>query len=196
MGDIMYTIMKDIKYELTIKNSKFICLLYRIENKVDIQDKLTIVKESYKDATHYCYGYIIDDEKKSSDDGEPSKTAGMPILNVLENNEINNVLAVVVRYFGGIKLGASGLIRAYSKSVSNALKSGRIIKLIDGYKIIVTLNYNEIKQIDYLLKEVKIKNKVFDKQIKYEIDIPDYFKDILDNNQINYEIIKKIKIEK
>lgn len=192
----MYTIMEDIEYELIIKNSKFICLLYRIENKVDIQDKLLSVKQIYKDATHYCYGYIIDDEKKCSDDGEPSKTAGMPILNVLENNKIENVLAVVVRYFGGIKLGASGLIRAYSKCVSNALKSEKVIELIDGYKIIITLDYNEINQIDYLLKEVKIKNRIFDKQIKYEVDIPNYFKEVLDNNRINYEIIKKIKIEK
>ena len=104
----MYTISNNSKYELIIKNSKFITLLYKINNEDIVKKILNNVKEIYPDATHYCYAYIIDNQKKSSDDGEPSKTAGLPILKVLENNQLNHILAIVVRYFGGIKLGANG----------------------------------------------------------------------------------------
>lgn len=142
----MYTISNNSKYELIIKNSKFITLLYKINNEDIVKKILNNVKEIYPDATHYCYAYIIDNQKKSSDDGEPSKTAGLPILKVLENNQLNHILAIVVRYFGGIKLGANGLIRAYSKCTSNALKENTIKELIQGYNINITFSYQDIKK--------------------------------------------------
>ena len=192
----MYTISNNCKYELIIKNSKFITLLYKINNEDIVKDILTNVKEIYPDATHYCYAYIIDNQKKSSDDGEPSKTAGLPILKVLENNQLNYILAIVVRYFGGIKLGANGLIRAYSKCTSNALKENTIKELIQGYNINITFSYQNLKKIDYLLKDILVNNKTFDNSITYNLDIPTTFLNIIINNNIPYQIIKDIYIEK
>lgn len=192
----MYTISNNSKYELIIKNSKFITLLYKINNEDIVKKILNNVKEIYPDATHYCYAYIIDNQKKSSDDGEPSKTAGLPILKVLENNQLNYILAIVVRYFGGIKLGANGLIRAYSKCTSNALKENTIKELIQGYNINITFSYQDIKKIDYLLKDIKINSKIFDNLITYNLDIPINFINTIINNNISYQIIKDIYIEK
>lgn len=192
----MYTISNNSKYELIIKNSKFITLLYKINNEDIVKKILNNVKEIYPDATHYCYAYIIDNQKKSSDDGEPSKTAGLPILKVLENNQLNHILAIVVRYFGGIKLGANGLIRAYSKCTSNALKENTIKELIQGYNINITFHYQNLKKIDYLLKDIKINSKTFDNSITYNLDIPTTFLNIIINNNIPYQIIKDIYIEK
>lgn len=192
----MYTISNNSKYELIIKNSKFITLLYKINNEDIIKDILNNVKEIYPDATHYCYAYIIGNQKKSSDDGEPSKTAGIPIIKVLENNQLNHILAIVVRYFGGIKLGANGLIRAYSKCTSNALKENTIKELIQGYNINITFPYQDLKKIDYLLKDIKINSKTFDNSIIYNLDIPTTFLNTIINNNIPYQIIKDIYIEK
>ncbi len=192
----MYTISNNSKYELIIKNSKFITLLYKINNEDIVKKILNNVKEIYPDATHYCYAYIIDNQKKSSDDGEPSKTAGLPILKVLENNQLNHILAIVVRYFGGIKLGANGLIRAYSKCTSNALKENTIKELVQGYNINITFHYQDIKKIDYLLKDILVNNKTFDNLITYNLDIPINFLNTIINNNISYQIIKDIYIEK
>ena len=192
----MYTISNNHKYELLIKNSKFITILYKVNNINDINNILISIKDEYPDATHYCYGYIIDNIKKSSDDGEPSGTAGIPILKVLEANNLTNVLAIVIRYFGGIKLGANGLIRAYTKSTSNAIKEVSLKELIDGTNIDITFDYNKTKEIDYLLKDIKINNKIFGNQVTYNIDIDNNFLDIIKNNNIEYKIIKKIKLEK
>ena len=153
----MHTIKNNTHNEIIIKNSRFICYLYKIKNINDIN---TILNE-LKDATHHCYAYIIDNIKKSSDDGEPGGTAGIPILKVLENNNLNNILAVVIRYFGGIKLGAGGLVRAYTKSVTNTLEQDNIVSLEEGYNIDIEFNYNQIKEIDYLLKDITINNKIF-----------------------------------
>ena len=97
-----------------------------VDNIEDINNILNNIKNEYKDATHYCYAYIIDNTKRFNDDGEPGGTAGMPILNVIEQNNLNHVLIVVVRYFGGIKLGAGGLVRAYSKISYECIKQDKL----------------------------------------------------------------------
>ena len=115
----MYSI-KEKEVTLTeINKSKFYGIIIPINNIEEIPNILNNIKNEYKDATHYCYAYILDNIKRFNDDGEPGGTAGMPILNVLENNNLNHLLAVVVRYFGGIKLGAGGLVRAYTNSITN-----------------------------------------------------------------------------
>lgn len=192
----MQTIKNNIHNEIIIKNSRFICYLYKIKSIDDTTKLLTNIKQIEKDATHYCYAYILDNIKKSSDDGEPSGTAGFPILNVLENNNLNNILAIVVRYFGGIKLGAGGLVRAYTKSTTNTLSKDNIIELTKGYNLNIEFNYNQVKEIDYLLKDITINNKEFNNTIKYNIDIPISFLETIKINNINYNIIKEINIEK
>lgn len=192
----MYTIEKKYTYELIIKNSKFITLLYKINDIKDVEKYINETKNNYPDATHYCYAYIIDNLKKSSDDGEPSGTAGIPILKVLESNNMSNILVIIVRYFGGIKLGANGLIRAYTKCTANAIKEVNLLTLIDGINIDITFDYSRVKEIDYLLKDITINNKIFDKEITYNVNIEKSFLEKIKNNNIEFNIIKSIKIEK
>lgn len=191
----MKTIKDNINSEIIIKNSRFICYLYKIKDINDINIYLNNIKKEHKDATHHCYAYILDDIKKSSDDGEPGGTAGIPILKVLENNNLNNILTIVVRYFGGIKLGAGGLVRAYTKSVTNAISNDNLVNLVKGYNIDIEFDYNQIKEIDYLLKEITINNKTFDTIIKYNINIQSNFLETIKSNKIKYTIIKEIYLE-
>lgn len=192
----MQTIKNNTNKEIIIKNSRFICYLYKINTLNDISSILQDLKNTHKDATHHCYAYILNNSKKSSDDGEPGGTAGIPILKVLENNNLTNILAVVIRYFGGIKLGAGGLVRAYTKSITNTLDKSNIVSLINGYNLDIEFNYNQVKEIDHLLKDIKINHKIFDSNIKYNIDIPSNFLNTLKQNNINYTNIKDINIEK
>lgn len=192
----MYTIKNNSIKEIIIKNSKFITLLYKVYSLEDIKNTLVNVKTLYPNATHYCYAYILNNEKKSSDDGEPSGTAGAPILNILESNNLNYILAVVIRYFGGIKLGSSGLIRAYSRSVKEAIKENILTKLIEGINVNITFSWSNIKQIDYLLKDQLINKKEYLDNITYNISIPINILNTLKNYLISYEIIKNINIEK
>ena len=138
----MYVIDKDISNEIIIKNSKFITFLFKVETKSEIENKLELIKKTHPKATHYCYAYIIQNKEKASDNGEPSGTAGVPILNVLKKNNLSNILCVVIRYFGGIKLGAGGLVRAYSNSCSEAIKCTNIIKYVPILKIKIVINLN------------------------------------------------------
>ena len=192
----MYTIKENSKYELIVKNSRFITLLYKVSSWSDALDILDKVREKYPDATHYCYGFIADEVERCSDDGEPSGTAGMPILKVLKANNLNYILGIVIRYFGGIKLGAAGLIRAYSKGVANAIKENQLKELVKGINLEITFNWENLKQIDYLLKDVKINEKTFLDSIKYNIDIPDDLLEIIINKVNSYKIIRDIYIEK
>lgn len=192
----MYTIKENSKYELIVKNSRFITLLYKVSSWGDALDILDKVREEYPDATHYCYGFIADEVERCSDDGEPSGTAGMPILKVLKANNLNYILGIVIRYFGGIKLGAAGLIRAYSKGVANAIKENQLKELVKGINLNITFNWESLKQIDYLLRDVKINEKTFLDSIKYNIDIPDDLLEVIISKVNSYEIIKDIYIEK
>ena len=137
---------------IVIDKSKFITTLYPVETVEEINLILSTVRKKYYDATHNCYAYIIDNGniQKCSDDGEPSKTAGFPMLDALKKNNLTNVLAITTRYFGGIKLGAGGLIRAYSSSVSEALKGATFYtsKLLSIYEIIIPYS-DYSKNIDY-----------------------------------------------
>ena len=114
-----------LKNEFEIKKSRFITYLYDLENEEEIDKIINEIKDEHKKARHVVYVYKINNTAKINDDGEPKGTAGMPIFNVIEKNNLNNVLIVVVRYFGGIKLGAGGLFRAYSNSASEIIKNIR-----------------------------------------------------------------------
>ena len=109
-------------YKWIIKKSEFICTLIPCNDPNDIDTIIHQYQDKYHDATHNCIAYIVGNQKKANDNGEPSGTAGLPMLDVLEKNELTNIIAIVTRYFGGIKLGAGGLTRAYRQSVADALK--------------------------------------------------------------------------
>lgn len=191
----MNTIKNNIENTIIIKNSKFICCLYKINSIEEVNNYLDKVKTIYKDATHYCYAYIIDNYKKFSDDNEPGGTAGNPILQVLQKNNLNYILCIVIRYFGGIKLGAGGLVRAYSKSVSNALNNTTILSLYKGKEAIITFNYDKVNIVDKLIPTSNIIEKKFNQMIEYKVKILDEDINKLDNIA-NINIIKDVYIEK
>lgn len=189
----MNTIKGNSSYQYEIKKSKFITLLYPIHKVEEVDFYLKWVKNTYKEATHYCYAYKLDTIQRFSDDGEPGGTAGIPIMELLNKKEIEHVLCIVIRYFGGIKLGAGGLVRAYSKAVREAIESSQIIELIDGYLIRIEVGYEFQKQFDYSWKEDIIK-KEFGEQIIYYIEIEKEKIEELQN--YNYQILETRYIEK
>lgn len=184
----MKSIKNKVNNEIIINKSRFITHIIPINNIEEISKEIEKIKKIYKDATHYCFAYILNSKEKCSDDGEPSGTAGMPILNVLKNNNLNNILCIVIRYFGGIKLGSGGLIRAYSSSTSKALNKCIIGNITDGYKITLELDYNNVKKIDYILKE-KVITKEFKNKIKYTFDIQVEEFEIIKDNLLKYSSI-------
>ena len=190
----MYIIRNNIDDEQIIKNSRFITRLVKITKKDEVEDILNNVKKEYPKATHYCYAYIVNDYKKTSDDGEPGGTAGMPILNVLEKEDMTSVIAIVVRYFGGIKLGAGGLVRAYSSSVRDTLKKADKILLIEGVQIKITIPYDRQNELNYILKDSEIVDKTFTDKVTYIINCSKEMSEKL--HQYNPTIIKETYIEK
>lgn len=174
----MKTITNKEIYETTIKNSKFIGVIVPIESINDVKDNLIKIKEEYKNATHYCYAFKLINDKGFSDDREPNKTAGIPILNVIEGNNLVNVLVVVIRYFGGIKLGPGGLIRAYSNTTKEVINKSTIVDLINGFYVSIIFPYSLEKEINYILRNSIIKDKIYKEDCTYIIEVT---KDILDN---------------
>ena len=168
-GDLMRTLKNTIENEIEIKKSSFISIIKNIQSIEEFNAYIEELKTKYPKATHYCYGYICGNIEHFSDDGEPGGTAGAPILNVLKKENLNNICCVVIRYFGGIKLGAGGLVRAYTKSVTEALKRAEFIELEIGYKIRLTFQYSQEKQINYVLNNSKVLNKEFLENVVYTV---------------------------
>lgn len=190
----MRSIDKVYTNEIIIKNSKFITVLYPIKDLDDIKKYLADIKSLYPKADHYCYGYRYKNMEKASDDNEPSNTAGMPMLGVLQKEDVNNILAITVRYFGGVKLGAGGLVRAYTKGVKLALNKALLKELVKGYLIELIFSYNEQNKIDNLLKDMTILQKKFLEDVKYLVEVPKDKLQLLEN--YNYKIIKEVDIIK
>ena len=187
----MKIVKDEISNEIIIEKSRFITYLKRVDNIDMANDYLLQIKKKHYDATHHCSALIIDDIIRSNDNGEPSGTAGVPILDVLKKNNINKTICIVVRYFGGIKLGAGGLVRAYSTSCSEALKLATFTTLKEFKRYELIIDYPTYNNIIYLLKNKIISNE-FTHNITLKIDIDDdkileKIKDIsLGNAIINY----------
>lgn len=174
----MKSIINEETFEITIKNSKFIGVIKHVESKDDIRNILKDLKDKYNNATHYCYAFTLINDKGFSDDGEPNKTAGVPILKVIESEDLVNVLVVVIRYFGGIKLGPGGLIRAYSNTCKEVINKSTLVELIKGIEASITFNYSKEKEINYLLKDSIIKSKSYEETCTYIIETT---KEVLDS---------------
>ena len=150
------TIKEDGQVQEEIKKSRFICHAKRVYSEEEARDFITAIKKEHYKATHNCSAFIIGERseiKRTSDDGEPSGTAGVPMLGVLENHNLTNVCVVVTRYFGGIKLGAGGLIRAYAGSVALAVKEIGIIEIKEQAGISIQMSYAQYQEYNNFLKE-------------------------------------------
>ena len=153
------TIKEDGQVQEEIKKSRFICHAKRVYSEEEARDFITAIKKEHYKATHNCSAFIIGERseiKRTSDDGEPSGTAGVPMLGVLENHNLTNVCVVVTRYFGGIKLGAGGLIRAYAGSVALAVKEIGIIEIKEQAGIAIQISYAQYQEYSNFLKEYNL----------------------------------------
>ena len=195
----MYTVKNNIEKTIIVNKSKFISKSYFVTDTTQASSIINRIKDEYSDATHICFGYIINNNVKYNDDGEPNNTAGMPIYNVISKNNLNFVLIVVIRYFGGIKLGAGGLTRAYSNSALEVINDN-ITELSKGYNIEITLDYNSIKDVEYILKDINIINKEYNDIISITFEIPidniDTIKEKLNNHIKSFSIINDTYIRK
>lgn len=166
--------------EIIEKKSKFIATLYEANSKVEAEKILQDIRKKYFDAKHHCYAYIVEEAKsetgnvdklekieniknsaqkfeKCSDDGEPSGTAGAPLLSLLKSANLTNVIIIVTRYFGGILLGTGGLVRAYTESAKNAIENAKIVCKDYGVQFEIEVSYNNLKEIQFLCKNLNIR---------------------------------------
>lgn len=205
----MKTILENTSSEIVEKKSKFIANLYYVETLEDIQKILKDIKKKYYDARHNCYAYSIMTkdgiQNKMSDDGEPSGTAGAPMLNIITKNELTNVLIVVTRYFGGILLGTGGLVKAYSEATIKAIEKAKLVTEEKGYELEVTIQYSELEKFNYYCNKNKIFiiNVEYDEKIKCRIETTkeekeniNKLKDDLNLKIEKIEIIKEKNIRK
>ena len=149
------TIRQDGQAQEEIKKSRFICHAKRVYSEEEARDFIAAIKKEHYKATHNCSAFIVGEKseiKRTSDDGEPSGTAGVPMLGVMENHQLTNVCFVVTRYFGGIKLGAGGLIRAYAGSVALAIKEIGLIEIKEQAGLRLKISYSQYQNFDNFLK--------------------------------------------
>lgn len=191
------TISDNVSSELIEKKSKFIANAFQVKNKEEAENKINEISKEYFDAKHNCYAYIINDGKniieKMSDNGEPSGTAGMPILNVLKKRNLQNVLVIVTRYFGGILLGTGGLTRAYSGVTTQCIDKANIIKMDFGIQYQICTTYNDFKNMKYELEknQIQIENIEYGEKIRIIFNVPNNKENDLKNIIENSEKLEK-----
>ncbi|HAO60927.1 MAG TPA: YigZ family protein [Erysipelotrichaceae bacterium] len=164
----MYRLSKTASYSLIVKKSEFISLLFTVNSEDEVRERIKQVRKDHPKARHVCHGVILHGNQpieRSNDDGEPSGTAGLPILEVLRKRNMENILAVVVRYFGGTLLGSGGLIRAYSQSVSLCLDQAELTEVKSVLKSVVSFPINFTDPLINLLKNTTILKKEFEEDV-------------------------------
>ena len=167
----MKTIEKNNVFEEEIKSSKFITHIFKISNIEEANEILAKIRKKYYDATHNCYAYKIGEYEKASDDGEPQKTAGYPILNAINSYGITNVLVVVTRYFGGVLLGTGGLSRAYGGGAKSVIQKCKIISYEEGYLVKTIINYENVDKLNNFLENngIEVKETKYLEEVIYYI---------------------------
>ncbi len=167
--------------EFVMNKSEFITYLKRVETEDEAKEYIQKIKKMHPKATHHCQAILIDEMiQRSNDDGEPSGTAGIPMLEVLRKRDIEKIVAVVVRYFGGVLLGAGGLIRAYSRGVNDALNVADLyeVKIMKSFSVSVDYQYSD--QINHLLRNYTVLDTIYDMKVRYDF--------INDDNSLNSTI--------
>lgn len=207
MKDIEFkTIEKENSAEIVEKKSRFIANIYNVESKEEAEEKIKQIKKKYYDAKHHCFAFSIIEEngitQKSSDDGEPSGTAGAPILNIIKSNNLQNVVIIVTRYFGGILLGTGGLTRAYSEAAGKVVEQSELIQKEPGMKVELEIDYNDNEKFKYYCQKnnVNIIKIEYTENILYKIELNEKeYKKIEERNKTNNKQldinIKNIKLK-
>ena len=159
------------------KGSKFIALAFPVFSEEDIKQQLAEVRKTYYDARHHCYAYLLGAAKtvyRANDDGEPNHSAGDPILGQIRSAGLTNVLVVVIRYFGGIKLGVSGLIQAYREAAAAALAAAETVEKIETAALSIGFDYGQMNAVMSLVKEYKLEVKAQDFALtcRLEVEVP------------------------
>lgn len=159
-SDTYLTIEKKADIIFKDKGSKFLCFAFSVENDAQIKDALMQLKKNHPSANHHCYAYRLGADKlnfRANDDGEPSNTAGKPILGQIQSNDLTNILIVVVRYFGGTLLGVSGLINAYKTSAAEVIKECKIIEKFISFNYTIQFSFEHLNDVMKLLKQMDCK---------------------------------------
>lgn len=187
---VYLTIKDNANHEIIIKKSRFICSLARIQSEDDAKQFINDVSAANRKANHNCFAYLLGDDdhiQRESDNGEPSGTAGVPILESLQLTHVHNVCAVVTRYFGGIKLGAGGLIRAYSNVTSETLHKAGLVQRVEQTILQITVPYNLHDQLLYFLKEkhIEVADEQYSVQVTTNIFVDNSQSDALANDLTN-----------
>lgn len=190
------TVRNNAFAEITEKKSKFICNIFHVESIQDAEKMLKEVRRKYNDARHNCYVYKIkkDDVTRISDDGEPSGTAALPMLNILDGRNLSNILVVVTRYFGGILLGTGGLVRAYSLATMEALNNSNIVYQEYGLEIKFLVEYKDLEEVKYQMKNRKIEITDISYGEKIEITVDGSIEQV--KKIINQKISDRIVLDK
>ena len=194
------TISEAVQAEIDEKKSKYIANLYPVENIEEAERLILEAKRKYHDARHNCMAYrIVKDNQiieKSSDDGEPSGTAGSPMLNILQKHHLCNIVIIVTRYFGGVLLGTGGLIRAYSDSLLKAVEESHFIQKCQGIEMLVTVDYSEFDSFKYYCKnnDILIVNVEYKELINCKIELePDKKEKLMKDFEAKSLILKNVK---
>ena len=193
MKDIDFkTIEKENSAEIVEKKSRFIANIYNVESKEEAEEKIKQIKKKYYDAKHHCFAFSIIEEngitQKSSDDGEPSGTAGAPILNIIKSNNLQNVVIIVTRYFGGILLGTGGLTRAYSEAAGKVVEQSELIQKEPGMEVELEIAYNDNEKFKYYCQKnnINIIKIEYTENILYKIELNEKeYKKIEEINKTN-----------
>lgn len=206
---MLKTIMENVYAEIVQKKSKFIANIIYVQTVEEAEQRLKEIRKKYYDARHNCYAFSIMTQEgiinKSSDDGEPSGTAGGPILNIINKNELTNVLVVVTRYFGGILLGTGGLVKAYSEATLKAIEQATFVVEQLGMEFEVVISYADIEKFNYYCSknDINVIKVEYDEQVKCIIEVNEEEKQkLLLNIQnlnfkiYNYRVIKQKNIKK
>ncbi len=193
----MPKLYEDCIHTIEIKKSKFITYLHRCESEDEAREYIRSIKKEHPQANHHCSAMIIQDIMRSNDDGEPSQTAGHPMLDCLMHHHMQNIVAVVVRYFGGIKLGTGGLVRAYSSSVQEALQHATLTESVEFTEYEISFPYDLIGKVDHYLRshQIEITFTDYNENVLYHILVlEDITKDLqeLSNGSIHPIPIQKV----
>lgn len=193
------TIDKDVQAEIVEKKSKFIANIFYVETVEEAEEKVKEIKKKHYDARHNCYAFSIFSKEgivnRFSDDGEPSGTAGSPMLNILNSKGIVNAVVIVTRYFGGILLGTGGLVRAYTGAMQEALKEIQEVTKDTGLEVCLETSYPDLEKMKYYLKQnnIDIVNTEFSENVNVYVDITEekYKKLLETKNDLNFKIISE-----